>query len=185
MHGSLTARLRTKPYIRPNQNRLTIAQAGAAAVRLCCRALDAMLRREELAERCNLCTLTPAEVECSAGGITHESHLIALSGSVNLVQLNLSPLLRRECCSCFVPGSYTAFLAHSSGFITLPFCAVTILSSLVAILHFLSLFFFNRALWPVSLSCLLLSVTLPATCSSFSGLALLCPSYLYIYLRLK
>lgn len=74
-----------------------------------------------------------------------DSFVPLVFGSVNLVQLNLPPLLRRECCSCFVPGSYTT--SHSSHFTALPFCAVTILSSLVAILHFLSLFFFNRTLW--------------------------------------
>lgn len=60
-----------------------------------------------------------------ADGIMQGSHLIVLScSSVNLVQLNLPPLLRQECRSCFVSGSYMAFLAHPSHFVAFLFRAI-------------------------------------------------------------
>lgn len=84
---------------------------------------------------------------------------------MNLVQLNLAPLLTWECHSCFVSGCFTAFLTHFSLFIAFPFPAVLWfffpLSS--------CLFVLNRMFWLVNLSCLLLDVTLLATCSLFSG----------------
>lgn len=74
LHGSLTVWLRTKH----DKNRPTIAQAGAAADMSCCRVWGAMLQRSK---RVNMCSLTPAEAERSAGAVMPGSHLIALSGN--------------------------------------------------------------------------------------------------------